>query len=195
MPEMLKMACMAVFLAAWWVCVAAILYTVVEMIAVASFAPFAFATGKVLVRIEEPVIVRPTALPPKGATPHATFRLINPERCLFRLWGPGLLLSRISGPFFLKGTIELSGGQALALGRLALGPSVLYAAFLAGWTAGALGLLLQDGWEAFGIVIPFLVLGWGIFGLIAVVSIGLAKRHIRRAYQEVRAALQPAIWL
>lgn len=195
MPEMLKTACMAVFLVAWWVCVTAILYTIVEMIAVASFAPFAFATGKVLVRIEEPLIVRPAALPPKGVTPHATFRLINPERCLFREWGPGLLLSRIAGPFFLKGTIDLRGGQALALGRLALGPSVLYTAFLTAWTAGALGLLLQDGWPALGTVILVLGLGWGPLGLIAVSSIGLAKRHFHRAYQEVRAALQPAIWL
>lgn len=195
MPEMLKGACLAVFLMAWWVCVAAIFYTVVEMIAVASFAPFAFATGKVLVRIEEPLIVRPAALPPKGATPHATFRLINPERCLFREWGPGLFLARVSGPFFLKGTIELRGGQALALGRLALGPSVLYTAFLTGWTAGTLGLLLQDGWRALGIVLLFLVFGWGLLGLIAVTSIGLAKRHFHRAYQEVREALQPAMWL
>lgn len=195
MPEMLKTACMAVFLVAWWVGVAAILYMVAEVIAVASFAPFAFATGKVLVRIEEPLIVRPAALPPKGATPHATFRLINPERCLFREWGPGFLLSGIAGPFFLKGTIELRGGQALALGRLAVGPSVLYTAFLTGWTAGALGLLLQDGWQAFGIVILFLALGWGSLGLIAIISVRLAKRHFQRAYQEVREALQPAIWV
>jgi hypothetical protein len=39
------------------------------------------------------------------------------------------------------------------------------------------------------------VFGWGLLGLIAVFSIRLAKRHFQRAYEEVRTALQPAIWL
>ena len=195
MQETLKAVCIAVFLVAWWVGIAAILYAAVETIAVASFVPFAFAMGKVLVRIEESLIVRPAALPPKGATPHATFRLINAERCLFRESGPGLILSRIAGPFFLKGTIDLRGGRARVTGRLALGPSVLYTAFLAGWTAAGLGVALQDGWQAAGGVLLFLVFGWAVLGLIAVSSIGLARRHFHRAYEEVRMALQPAIWL
>jgi hypothetical protein len=195
MEEMLRAACIAVFLAAWWVGVSAMLYTVVEMFLIASFAPFAFATGKVMIRIKEPLVVRPAALPPRGTTPHAAFRLISPERCLFRECGPGLFFFRISGPFFLKGTIDLRDGHAVTIGRLALGPSALYAAFLAGLTAGALGLLLQNGWPAFGGVMLFLLLGWSVLGLLAMLSIVFAKRQFHRAYDEVRTVLQPTITL
>ena len=195
MQELLRAACGAVFLAAGYVSAAAMLYTVVEMIAIASFVPFAFATGKALIRIKEPFIIRPAALPPKGATPHASFRLITPERCLFRESGPDLFLFRIAGPFFLKGTIDVCAGQAVTVGRLSLGPSVLYMAFLAAWTAGALGLLLQDGWPAFGGVMLFLLFGWSVLALLAIVSIGFAKRRFHRAYDEILAALQPTIVL
>ena len=149
---------------AWFVGVGAMLYTVAEMVAVVSFAQFAFATGKVLVRIEESLIVRPAAVPPKGMTSHATFRLINTKPCLFRESGPHLFLFRIAGPVFLKGTIDMGDGHAVTVGRLALGPSVLCTAFLAGWTTGALGLLLQEGWPALGGVIGFLLFGWSVLG-------------------------------
>jgi hypothetical protein len=195
MQELLRTACIAVVVAAWWIGVAAILYSLVELIAVAAFVPFTFATGKALVRIAEPLVVRPAALPSKGTTPHAAFRLIDPKRCLFREWGPGLLLSRIAGLFFLKGTIELSGSQALVTGRLAFGPSVLYTALLTGWTAGALGVALQHGWPAAGAAFLFLLFGWALLGLLAVSSIRLAKHHFHRAYAEVRGALQPMMRL
>ena len=195
MQEMLKVACGLVFSATWWVCIAALLYTVIEVIAVATFVPFVFSTGKVLVRITEPLIVRTAALPPKGSTPHATFRLIDPKQCLFREWGPGLVFPRIAVPFFLKGTIHLRGGEAFVLGRAALGPSVLLVAFLTAWAVGALGVLLQDGWRAAEEVFLFLAIGWGILGFTAVYLARRAKRRFLQSYQEVRAALQPTIWL
>jgi hypothetical protein len=195
MEGMLSAACGAVFTVAWWIFVVAMFYTVAEMVAIAMFVPFAFTTGKVLIRIEEPLIVRPAAIPPKGVTPHASFRVINPKRCLFRESGPSLFLFRMWGLFFLKGTIDLSDGRAVTVGRLALGPTILYTAFLVAWTAGALGKLLQDGGPALGGVMIFLLLGWGILGLIAIPSIGFAKRKFYRAYEEVKGALQPTIWL
>ena len=89
------------------------------------------------------MIVRPAALPLKGVTPHATFRLIGGDRCLFREPGPALFLQRFTGPFFLKGSMAFHDGHAVTVGRLAVGPSVLYVAFLTGWTAGGLGLLCK----------------------------------------------------
>ena len=195
MEQSVRAVCGAVFIAAWYIGVVAIFYTVIETIAVISFASFVFASGKILVRIKEPLIVRPAALSAKGVTPHATFRLIGADRCLFRESGPGLLFMRFTGPFFLKGTMAFRDGHAVTIGRLAVGPSVLYVAFLTGWTAGGLGLLLQDGSSALGRVVLFLLLGWGILGVLAAVSIVFAKRYFYRSYSEVRAALQPTILL
>jgi len=186
MEEILRATCGAVFMVAWFMGVGAMFYTVAEMIAVLSFAQFAFATGKVLIRIEEPLIVRPAALSPTGMTSHAAYRLINAKRCLFRESGPDLVLFRLAGPIFLKGTIDIGDGRAITVGRLALGPSVLCAAILAGWTAGALGLLLQEGWPAFGGVLAFLAFGWVVLGLLATFSIAFAKRRFHRAYDEVK---------
>jgi hypothetical protein len=195
MEEILRATCGVVFMVAWFIGVGAILFTVAEMIAVLGFAQFAFATGKVLVRIEEPLIVRPAALSPQGMTSHASYRLINGKRCLFRESGSGLLLFRLAGPVFLKGTIDIATGRAVTVGRLALGPSILCAAFLAGWTAGSLGLLLQEGWPAFGGVMVFLVLGWGVLGLLVTFSITFARRRFHQAYGEVKDALRPTIRL
>jgi len=182
-------------MAAWFIGVGAMLFTVAEMIAVLSFVQFAFATGKVLARIEEPLIVRPAALSPKGMTPHATYRVINGNRCLFRESGSGLLLFRLAGPVFLKGTIDISAGRAVTVGRLALGPSILGAAFLAGWTAGSVGVLLHEGRPALGGVIVFLVFGWGVLALLATFSITFARRRFQQAYGEVKDALRPTLRL
>ena len=195
MEETVRSVCGAFFMASWFIGVVAIVYTVVEVIAVISFASFAFSSGKIVVRINEPLIVRPAALPVKGVTPHATFRLIGVDRCLFRESGPDLSFMRFTGPFFLKGATAFRDGHALTVGRLAVGPSVLYMAFLTGWTAGGVGLLLQDGSSALGVVILFLMLGWGVVGVLAAFSFVFAKRHFYRSYSEVCAALQPTMVL
>ena len=195
MEESVRAVCGAVFIAAWYIGVVAIFYTVIETIAVIAFASFAFASGKILVRIKEPLIVRPAALPAKGVTPHATFRLIGSDRCLFRESGPALVFMRFTGPFFLKGAMALRDGQAVTVGRLAVGPSVLYLAFLTGWTAGFIPLLLQNGSSALGGVVLFLLFGWGVLSVLAAFSIVFAKRYFYRSYSEVRAALQPTIVL
>jgi hypothetical protein len=171
------------------------IYTPFEFMAVLIFSSFAFASGIVAVRIEAPLVVRPAAIPVQGATAHATFRLISPERCLFRESGLGLLVLQFFGPFFLKGTMEFRNGQAITVGRLALGPSVLYLAFFVFWTAGFFGFILQDGWSTQGRVIWFFLLGWGILGAIAGSSISVARRRFFRAHEELISALQPTIWL
>jgi hypothetical protein len=190
MEETLKVACGTVFMGAWIIGIPATIYTIIEFIAVLMFASFAFASGMVVVRMEQPLVVRPAALPVQGATAHATFRLNSPERCLFRESGSGLLVFRFFGPFFLKGTMDLRLGQAITVGRLALGPSVLFLALFAGWTAGSLGFILQEGWSVLGRVMLFLLLGWGLLGALAAFSILFARQGFFRAHEEVIAALR-----
>jgi hypothetical protein len=195
MQEMLSSASGVLFIAAWFIAAVAVFYTLIELVAVIGFASFAFASGTAVVRLKEPLLVRPAALPSKGTTPHAVFRLISPERCLFREPALRLTFLRFTGPFYLKGSIDFRDGEAVTVGRLALGPSVLWLACLTAWTVGGLGLFVQGDSSGPGGIALFLLFGWAVLGITAAISIGFARWYFQRAYAEVRDALQPTILL
>jgi len=167
----LVMACFSVAAAGW-------LLGVVEMIAVAIFAPLAFRLGCVGARVED-FTAAPVLLPPGfiGETALAKFKMTDNAKCLFRRKF-AFLNRRVLGPFEMKGTLEWGTGHFVATGRLPVGSMM----FLVGWF-GFFGVFMAT-LAALPVLPPVL------FGVVLViVSLRSARRNFVDYVQQVSEAV------
>jgi hypothetical protein len=171
-------------LLAWLVGVVSWLVAVLEWVLVWRFVPLAYDAGWRV--FDEPAdLALPTRpLGAVGETDSGRFKLVSPRQCLFR---PAFRMFEVGihTPFAIKGAVRWEAQGARVVGRLPVGTTGFFLAWVTGWTSG--GLLIAGVQPAIGV--PFMLLGWLFAGLLVGFSLKYERRRARRILGEVAETL------
>jgi hypothetical protein len=88
-------------------------------------------------------------------------------------------------PFPLKGSGTFNNGMAHVQGRLPLGTTIFFSAWLVGWTVGGIGL----GESNFILSMIVLLIGWGFAAAMYFPSVALEKKRLFTGYDEIKREL------
>ena len=174
------------FTIAWAVGVAAWLFLVAETIATWRLSPWVFRLGPAVVLRE--VSLPPPRMPRLGVVEeigNAKVKWNSERECIFRRRFYFFRFQfHTSMP--VKCTLHWEGSRALFIARVPLGSTVFLGAWLTGWTTGALGFPTTS---LVGGRLGFLAFGWGIAGVISLVSILVEQRRADSMFEDVAAHL------
>jgi hypothetical protein len=160
-------------------------FAVVEMVAGALFARWAFNTGIVALRASDASAVPQGSAPTEGATEHGKFRRLEDGRILVRAKWP-MFGFRIHTPFPLRGTVRFADGKATLEARAPLGPMAFFGLILLsslGSIVNPRGTVADVFWifAAFAIAVTLMI----------VFSFSVERPRMLRAYREMLSALRP----
>jgi hypothetical protein len=181
-----SMLTLSLFLIAWAVGVAAWLFLVAETIAMWRLSPWVFRFGPAMV-------IRELSLP-APRTPkldvveeigNAKVRWNNERECIFRRRF-FFFRFQFHTSMPVKCTLRWEGSRALFTARAPLGSIVFLAAWLTGWTTASLGF---PSTNLVGGRLGSLAFGWGIAGVISIVSILVEKRRADSMFEDVATHL------
>ena len=166
--------------------VASWVLAVAESIGALLLQPWAFRLGLRAIVIEE------EAEWPSGLGTIATreterlkYRVLGDNRCLFRRRYK-LFEFRWNTPLEIKGTVAWKEGKLTTVGRYPFGVMVFGLAWLVGWTAGGIGIIIKGPL----IGIPFIALGWVCIVGMLIHSRWIELRRFKDYAAELKTALQ-----
>jgi hypothetical protein len=168
-------------------CVAAAswLFGLLEAVGVLRLKSWAFRIGpSVIVREAPGECPLGLSIVSAAETEHLKYRVLEDRRCLFRR-KVSLVRIRWNTPLTIKGVISWDHGTVTVKGRYFLGATLLFVAWLAGWTAAGF-LFLIGGRYIGGLIIG---LGWLLGSGMAALSRSLELRRFATFANEVQAAL------
>jgi hypothetical protein len=176
------------FMAAWFVAVFSWFLGIVESILTRLMKDIIFRKGIKLVDFTEKgscfsdnVIVNKLF-----ETDNAKFKFINNQRCVFRektSW----FSFKWHTPFPLKGSVTFKNEIAHVEGRLPLGATIFFSAWLMAWTVGSIGAGIQGG--NLIVSIFMLLLGWGVAAAMYFPSAAREKKRLLVLYDEIKRQL------
>ena len=140
------------------------------------FWPWAYRAGFKVVdtAVQKPMVARVTT--ERLDLPYVRAATVDTQQILFRAPMP-LFAFRIKTPFPILGTAMLEGEALHIIGRIPLGTTGFFAAWLIGWTVGGVATTIAK--PALGI--SFTALGWLFAGVTVAFSLPLELRRFRRA--------------
>jgi hypothetical protein len=144
------------FLSAWCVGVASWFFWIFETIGILRLRDWDFRIAPVAT-VREARGECPIGLSVASAaeTEHVKYRVLEDHRCLFRRKFT-LFEFRSNTPLEIKGVISWTDRTLTTRGRYSLGVTLLFLAWLTGWTVG--GLMILIGGQFMGVL--FTGLGW-----------------------------------
>jgi hypothetical protein len=173
----------SIFDTVWVVAQVSFAIAVVEGLAMWRLAPWVFRVGyPILRRSVSGSTTRPARLPHQPMDiADAKVRWLGASECVFRRRVEPFKFE-MQTPFPLKCTLRWQGTQAVITGRLPIGPLGFIAAWLVGWTAGAVMAITN---RAVLIGCGFLLLGWGAALGMITLSFLLERRRANAMAEEV----------
>lgn len=177
---------------AWVLGVASWFFGVYEFVTLHLFIPSSFKFGKLAFTASEHIpfdqfsIEQGTVI----KTRNGKFKFVGRQECLF-FEKFQLFAFRLHTPFPIKGKICWIDRSAKIEGRLPLGPTLFFVAWLVGWTAGAVGLYAQDASTYLDPAVLlfsgiFLLLGWGFAGGMYMLCVPYEVRRATSIVEELR---------
>lgn len=148
--------------------------------------PSVFKHGKLLLKesLSIPIEGRPVDTTRVYKTRNGKFKFLNRRECLFC---PKFVVFAlyVHTPFPVKGRVLWKNGLATVEGRIPLGSTVFFGAWLAGWTAG--GLMLPGSESgSIPVALGVVVLGWLFAGVGYFFSVSIERRRAHRIVDDIR---------
>ena len=150
-------------------------YGIYEMIAFYRLKESSYLIGKKVLEFKERLdyMKENIRLNDIVKTQKCKYKFFELDKCIFREKWRASHIFRLNSPFPLKGTIEFNDGKANVKGRVPLGPSTFFLAWVACWTSGGI-IMCVKGYDLKSSLL-FMAIGWIAYYIIYVTSLPLEK--------------------
>jgi len=182
--EGLKLLGIALFIGAWFLMAASWFYVIYEQITVHLFKPSSFNYGKLVLKLSESIPRNQTIIQVDQVhkTENGKFKFINLQECLFC---SKYRIFAWHTPFPIKGVIRWHNGIAEVEGRIPLGTTLFFSAWLVDLTVGGLLADFSNLWHPFAIL-GFITFGWFMAGAMYFISVPIEVRRARTVFNEFK---------
>jgi hypothetical protein len=181
----------AIFIAAWFVCVASWFAGIVEFILMYALRPSVFRIGRIVLCESLPFTLRRNRFETDRVypTPKGKFRFINDHELIFSSKFQ-LFAFKLHTPFPIKGRLNWATVPTRLEGRIPIATALFMLAWLVGWTTGGVMVSLGQAHPPSLLGgIAFTALGWAFAVGMYFVSLPIELRRARAITQEIQAQL------